>query len=45
MLFRSKWSAGKKLLNFRALSNILIPDNFRDASYEYLAANIAELTV
>ncbi|KFZ13398.1 hypothetical protein V501_03729 [Pseudogymnoascus sp. VKM F-4519 (FW-2642)] len=40
-----KWSAGKKLLNFRALSNTLIPDNFREASYEYLAANIAELTV
>lgn len=33
-----KWSEGKKLLNFNALSNDLLSDDFRTASYNYLNA-------
>lgn len=40
-----QWSAGMQLVNFRALGNILMPDNFRADSYEFLSANIARLRV
>ncbi len=34
-----QWAQGEQLLNFGAVSNSLLADNFREAQYEFLAAN------
>jgi carboxylesterase type B len=34
-----QWSQGKELMHFLALSNALLTDDFRSASYDYLAAS------
>ena len=38
-----QWSTGKELVNFRALSNTIISDDFREDNYNFLAANISLL--
>lgn len=41
-----KWStANPEVVNFNALSNNLLADTFRNASYEYLVANTAQLRI
>lgn len=40
-----QWGAGQQLLNFGALTNSLLVDDFRNASYQFLAANTAMLHI
>lgn len=38
-----QWSASEQLLQFTSSSSNLLTDNFRQASYEYIVANVADL--
>lgn len=40
-----KWSAGQQLLNFGALTNTLLPDNFRSVAYNYIASSAASFHI
>ncbi|KAK4990791.1 hypothetical protein LTR50_002327 [Elasticomyces elasticus] len=40
-----QWSVGRQLLNFNALTNTLLADDFRSTSYAFIAANTASLHV
>jgi len=40
-----QWTAGKMLLEFGALGTGLLPDDFRMAQYDFIAANTAALHV
>lgn len=40
-----QYAVGKILVNFQALTNALIPDTFRQASYEYLYAHTSDFRI
>lgn len=44
-LYWPQWSQGNMLMNFNAASNVPIPDNFREAVYNYITAAGAALYV
>jgi carboxylesterase type B len=44
-LYWPQWSQGNMLMNFNAASNVLIPDNFRQAAYDYIKAAGAALYI
>lgn len=44
-LYWPQWSQGNMLMNFNAATNVPIPDNFRQAAYNYIKAVGAALYV
>jgi hypothetical protein len=40
-----QWSEGKQLLNFNAANAVLLADDFRSESYDWIAANVGSLHV
>ncbi|KAM0203195.1 hypothetical protein ACHAPA_009792 [Fusarium lateritium] len=40
-----QWSKGKELMQFGALTNIIVKDNYRQSAYKFLSYNVADLRV